>query len=145
MTLAKVGSLPPKQDEMLRSILVADDNPSIRKVLFRIFEATEDYDLCAEATNGRQAIELALKHHPDLIVLDMSMPVLDGFEAAKVLKKLMPDVPIILFTQYADQTNTLSAAGLPVDRIVSKGDVAELMGHVRSLLPPADASSSATK
>lgn len=130
---------------MLRSILVADDNPSIRKVLFRILEATEDYDLCAEATNGREAIELALKHHPDLIILDMSMPVLDGFEAAKVLKKLMPNVPIILFTQYADQTNTLSAAGLPVDRIVSKGDVAELMGHVRSLLPSADVASSATK
>jgi CheY-like chemotaxis protein len=132
------------EGEMPRSILVADDNPLIRKVLCRIFEATEDYDLCAEATNGQEAIELALKHRPDLIILDMSMPVLNGLDAAKRLKNLMPDVPIILFTQHADQTNTLSAADLPVDRIVSKGDAANLMGHVRSLLPPTEAASSAS-
>jgi CheY-like chemotaxis protein len=129
---------------MPRSILVADDNPSIRKVLCRIFEATEDYDLCAEATNGREAIELALKHRPDLIILDMSMPVLNGLDAAKRLKKLMPHVPIILFTQHADQTKTLSAADLPVDRIVSKGDAAALMGHVRSLIPPPESASIAS-
>lgn len=129
---------------MSRSILVADDNPLIRKMLCRLFEAEKEYDVCAEATNGQEAIELALKHRPDLIILDMSMPVLNGLDAARRLKKLMPNVPIILFTQHVDLTSTLSAADLPVDRIISKGDAAELMGHVRSLLPPSDAASTAS-
>jgi YesN/AraC family two-component response regulator len=63
---------------MARSILVADDNPIIRRMLCRIFEAEEDYELCAEATNGQEAIELALKHRPELIILDFSMPVMNG-------------------------------------------------------------------
>ena len=60
-----------------------------------------DYDICAEAENGQQAIDLALKHRPDLIILDFAMPVLNGLEAARQLKKIMPGVPIILFTQHA--------------------------------------------
>jgi DNA-binding NarL/FixJ family response regulator len=129
---------------MSRTILVADDNPLILKVLGRIFEATEDYELCAQATNGHDAIELALKHRPDLIILDMSMPFLNGLDAARRLKNVMPNVPIILFTQHADLNHAISAADLPVDRIVSKGDAAQLMRHVRSLAPPLEAASSAS-
>ena len=68
---------------MARTIVVADDNPVIRKMLCVLFEAEEDYDLCAEASNGREAIDLAIKHRPDLIILDLSMPVMNGYEAAK--------------------------------------------------------------
>jgi CheY-like chemotaxis protein len=81
-------------------ILIADDNKTIRKMLCRMFECEEHYDLCAEAENGKQAIELALQHRPDLIILDMSMPVMNGLQAARELKRLMPKVPIILFTQH---------------------------------------------
>ena|ERR1700723_2078140 len=116
---------------MARTVLVADDSRIIRQTLCRIFEAEENYGICAEATNGKEAIELALKHRPELIILDFSMPVMNGMDAAKELKRLMPAVPIILFTQHAD--------GLPydprhIDRIVSKTNVPELMEHVRSLL-----------
>jgi DNA-binding NarL/FixJ family response regulator len=86
--------------KMAKTILIADDNPMIRKMLCQLFEREDDYDICAEATNGQEAIDLALKHRPDLIILDMSMPVLNGMEATKELKKIMPDVPIILFTQH---------------------------------------------
>jgi CheY-like chemotaxis protein len=120
---------------MARTVLVADDNPIIRKILCRIFEVEENYDLCAEATNGQEAIDLALKHRPELIILDFSMPVLNGIDAARELKKLMPDVPIILFTQYPDLEKILFSIDSPVDRIVSKGNPTELMEHVRSLLP----------
>ena len=75
---------------MARTVLVADDSRVIRETLCRIFEAEENYDLCAEATNGQEAIELALKHRPELIILDFSMPVMNGIDAAKELKKLMP-------------------------------------------------------
>jgi CheY-like chemotaxis protein len=86
---------------MAKRVLVADDNPLIRKMLCQLFEREDDYDICAEAENGEQAIELALKLRPDLVILDFAMPVLNGLEAARQLKKIMPNVPIILFTQHA--------------------------------------------
>jgi CheY-like chemotaxis protein len=119
---------------MARRILVADDNPVIRKILCQIFEAEEHYDICAEASNGQEAIELALKHRPELIILDFSMPVMNGLDAAQELKQLMPGVPIILFTQYSELGNPFLIEA-PVDRIVSKSNPTDLLGHVRSLLP----------
>jgi CheY-like chemotaxis protein len=120
---------------MIRTVLVADDNPHIRKLLCRMFEREQDYDLCAEAENGRQAIELALHHRPDLIILDLSMPVMNGLEAAHELKKRMPEVPIILFTQHSDLSNRVGRMNMDVDRIVSKTEPSSLMGHVRALAP----------
>ena len=121
---------------MAKTILVADDNPAIRKILCRLFETVEDYDVCAEAENGKQAIDLALRHKPDLIILDLSMSVMNGLEAAHELKKLMPpEIPIILFTQHADLSNRIGVMKMDVDRIVSKNDTSSLMGHVRSLAP----------
>ena len=121
---------------MAKTILVADDNPAIRKILCRLFETVEDYDVCAEAENGKQAIDLALRHKPDLIILDLSMSVMNGLEAAHELKKLMPpEIPIILFTQHADLSNRIGVMNMDVDRIVSKNDASSLMDHVRSLAP----------
>jgi DNA-binding NarL/FixJ family response regulator len=120
---------------MARTILVADDSPLMRKILCEIFETEEDYDICAEATNGQEAIDLALKHRPELIILDLSMPVMNGVEASRELKRIMPTVPIILFTLYADFENEVLAADLLVDKVVSKGEAQNLIGHVRSLIP----------
>ena len=92
-------------------------------------------DLCAEATNGQEAIDWALECRPELIILDFSMPIMNGVDAARELKKLMPEIPIILFTQYSDLGNSLSRNELQVDRIVSKNNATELIGQVRSLLP----------
>jgi len=104
-------------------------------MLCRMFEREENYDLCAEAEDGQQAIELAVQHHPDLIILDLSMPVMNGLEAAHELKKLMPKVPIILFTQHAESGNRIGVMNMDVDRIVAKTEAFSLMGHVRSLAP----------
>ncbi len=120
---------------MAKTIVVADDNPAIRKMLCVMFEAEEGYDICAEAADGQEAIDLALKYHPDLIILDMSMPVKNGLLAGRELKKLMPCTPIILFTQFAEFSDNAFGANVPFDRIVSKTEAAELMGHVRSLVP----------
>jgi CheY-like chemotaxis protein len=104
-------------------------------MLWKMFEAEEGYHVCAEATNGQEAVELALIHRPELVILDLSMPILNGLDAARKLKKLLPGVPVILFTQYSVLGSALSQEQLIVDRIVSKENVAELMAHVRSLLP----------
>jgi DNA-binding NarL/FixJ family response regulator len=120
---------------MPKKILVADDNPLIRKMLCRMFEAEDDYDLCAEAANGQDAVALAIKYRPDLVILDMAMPVMNGIDAAREIKNVLPGVPIILFTQYADIATGSAFRNLPVDRIVSKNQGSSLIGEIRSLLP----------
>jgi CheY-like chemotaxis protein len=120
---------------MAKTILVADVNPKIRKLLCKLFESEEGYDICAEATNGQEAIDLALGCRPHLIILELSMPVMDGLTAARELKRLMPDVPIILFTQYADLGRHMLGSNLSLDCVVSRSEAKELMTHVRSLIP----------
>ena len=78
-------------------------------------------------------MELARKHKPDLIILDLALPDMSGFDAASELKRLLPDVPIILFTQHSETGDQIGFTNLNVDRIVSKGDTPSLMSHVRSL------------
>ena len=121
--------------EMPKTILIADDNPKIRQLLCGAFKTEEGYNVCAEAANGEEAIALALRHRPDLIILDMSMPIMDGISSAREIKMIMPEIPIILFTQYGDLGKYLSGASLPVDRVVSKSEMEELVRHVRSLIP----------
>jgi CheY-like chemotaxis protein len=116
-----------------RTILVADDNPAIRKALCQMFEAEKDYDICAEATNGKEVIALAKKHRPDLIILDLAMPVMSGLDAASELKRIVPEIPIILFTAHADVFRG-KIEKLPVDMVVSTSEVG-LMSHVRTLVP----------
>jgi len=121
---------------MAKTILVADDNPTIRKMLCQMFEAEDDYDLCAEATNGAEAVSLAKQCRPDLIILDLSMPVINGLEAAKEIKRIMPDVPIILFTIHADSIKkALQAMNSPIDLVVTKTELPNIVDHVRSLIP----------
>jgi CheY-like chemotaxis protein len=114
---------------MAKTILVADDNPAIREMFCKLFESEKDYDICAEASNGLEAVNLAQTCRPDLIILDLSMPVMDGLTAARELKRLMPNVPIILFTQYADLSKHMMGHAFSVDRVVSKSEVTELVGQ----------------
>jgi DNA-binding NarL/FixJ family response regulator len=121
---------------MPKTILVADDNAAIRKALCERFEIEEDYDLCAEASNGMEAVELARRWRPDLVILDLSMPIMNGYDAALEIKRVLPGVRIILFTMYADAMKTrVMAPGSPVDLVVSKTDSAKIIDHVRSLIP----------
>lgn len=120
---------------MPKKILVADNNAMIRKSLCRIFEIEEDYDICAEAVNGEEAIAVAIQHKPDLIVLDFQMPVMTGIEAAYELKRMMPDVPIILFTLHADTMTHVLGTNSPIDLVVAKSDAVHIVDHIRSLIP----------
>jgi two-component system response regulator NreC len=121
---------------MPKTILVADDNRSIRKALCEIFKSEENYELCAEATNGAETVALAKQCRPDLIILDLSMPEMNGYDAALEIKRIMPNVQIILFTMYADAVRTqLTSMNSPIDLIVSKTKPENLVEHVRSLVP----------
>jgi chemotaxis response regulator CheB len=78
---------------MAKTILVADDDAQIRRALCELFEREQHYDLCEQAKNGREAIEIATRCKPDLIILDFSMSVISGIQAARLLKAQMPHVP----------------------------------------------------
>lgn len=120
---------------MPKTVLVADDNAWIRKSLCMMFEIEQDYDLCAEAANGQEAVALAIQHKPDLIVLDFQMPLMNGIEAAYELKRIMPDVPIILFTHYGDTARHAVVGNPPIDLVLAKSDAAHLLAHIRLLIP----------
>ena len=119
---------------MAKKILIADDNPIIRTMLRRMLEAQDDYRLCAEAENGAEAIALSIKHQPDLTILDLEMPIMNGIDAAREIKHALPGVSIILFTQYADIVRGPAFMNFSVDRVVSKNDGLSLLGHIRSLI-----------
>jgi DNA-binding NtrC family response regulator len=116
-----------------KTVLIADDSEMVRKLLCRHFETEADYDLCAEAKNGEEAIALALKHEPDLIVLELQMPVMNGWDAARQLKQLMPEIPIILFTNHGDLVPFMGDS--PFDVVIPKRDLVVLMDHIRALAP----------
>src|SRR5437867_10980967 len=86
----------------VRSVLVVDDNQLVRHALCELFTREGDFEVCGEAENGLEAIEKAQLLHPALIVTDLSIPVMDGLEAARILKNLMPAVPVLIFTAPID-------------------------------------------
>jgi len=117
-----------------KRILVADDSDTSRGVLAK-FVAQRDFDVC-EAVDGEDTIEKARKLKPDLILLDVAMPHTNGIVAASVLKDLLPNVRIVLFTMYTEAiARAFPRTGLAADAVISKGDGMEKLEEcVQSLL-----------
>jgi DNA-binding NarL/FixJ family response regulator len=92
-------------------IVVADDQASVREGLAVMLGLLPDIDVVGSAANGQEAIDLVCKHHPDAILLDLHMPVLDGIQATRVLASEHPDVAIVVLTTYADDASVLAALG----------------------------------
>ncbi len=117
-----------------KRVLIVDDEPSIRFV-FRSLVETEQFTVCGEAANGAEAIEKTKELGPDLILLDFSMPGMNGGETAKIIKKSMPQVRIILFTLGTESATEAFAAATGVDRVIAKpGAAFELLDCIRSVL-----------
>jgi two-component system chemotaxis response regulator CheY len=120
---------------MSEGILVVDDNPNIRHLL-RAYVESNGFAVCGEAENGAEAIEKAKELQPALILLDVTMPVMTGTEAAPILKRAIPNVKIILFTLHADGNKALAATA-GVDVALSKADSIKKLGeHLKALLAP---------
>ena len=107
---------------MSKSVLIVDDSFVIRKGLRKILANDDEVTVCGEATNGKEAIERARELHPDVIVLDVSMPVLNGLQAAPVLHKMLPQTSIILFTSYGSVVSGQDKTAVGIDAIVSKDE-----------------------
>lgn len=118
---------------VVKRVLLVDDNPVVIKALRQFFEH-ESFEVCGEAKNGRDAVEKAEELNPDFIVTDFSMPIMNGLEETRLLKQLMPDLPVIIYTAFSDPfiEKELRAAGAYA--VVSKSaGIATLMTKARFL------------
>jgi two-component system, NarL family, response regulator LiaR len=99
--------------QMATRLLLADDSETVRGVIRTFLEQCPNLEVCGEADNGLEAVEMAVRLRPDVVVLDVLMPQMNGIEAASILKKRLPHAKTILFTMYGDYVKTLaSAAGV---------------------------------
>jgi DNA-binding NarL/FixJ family response regulator len=121
---------------MSRTILIVDDHAQVRKAVCEFFTANTEFFVCGQAEDGLQAIEMAQRLKPDLIILDVSMPRMNGIEAAPRLRKIAPETPIILLTLHKDSLGSVNLEALGVSAVLSKTeDLSILVSHVMRLLP----------
>jgi DNA-binding NarL/FixJ family response regulator len=118
-----------------KRILIADDSDAVRRAVHSCLTRGE-FEVCGEAVDGEDAIEKARTLNPDLVLLDVAMPRTNGIVAASVLKDMMPNVLIILFTMYSEAVaRTFSRQEVACDAVIAKGDgMTRLTECVQNLL-----------
>jgi len=126
-------------------ILIADDNANIRVLLRTFVENHTALKVCAEASSGVEAVEKAKELLPDVVLLDLAMPNLNGIEAASILKRTNPGVRIILFTMKVDGLGRSLASAIGIDFVLSKEEsINKLTEHLKSLIPVSAAAAAPT-
>jgi DNA-binding NarL/FixJ family response regulator len=127
-------------------ILIADDHDAVRRGVRAVLLSRDDIQVCAEASDGSEAITKALQSKPDLIILDLTMPILGGFAAAKELRRLLPDTPILFYSMHQGEHLIREAQQMGVQGFVSKSNISDtlldavdsLVLHKTTFFPPAD-------
>jgi DNA-binding NarL/FixJ family response regulator len=114
-------------------ILLADDSPLMRKELRRLLEQNPGWEICGEAVDGRDAIDKVEELGPDLVVLDLVMPRLNGLEAAREIAKHFRTIPMLICTMYASPQLVEEARNAGARGIVSKAEVARLVNGIQAL------------
>lgn len=118
-----------------KTILIADDNEMVRTKIRQAIERDTDFEVCGESTDGTDAVSMAKALSPDLIILDLRMPGLNGVEVAGILRYAQPKIRIVLVTMYAEDLAKSDASVFRIDAILSKSyGLSELTEHVASLL-----------
>jgi DNA-binding NarL/FixJ family response regulator len=123
---------------MSKHILLVDDSDTVRRITRIFIESQLDLDVCGEAVDGVDAIEKARELKPDLVVLDLAMPRMNGVEVASELRAMNPHTPIVLFTMYDDSVSRGLALSAGANVVISKADGGwKLVECVRNLLKAA--------
>jgi len=120
-----------------KRVLIVDDHLAMRRAVTRVLQSQSNVEVCGEAENGRVAIEQAQRLKPDLIVLDLSMPIMNGLEAARILRGMMPDVPILMYTSFATANLAEEALAAGVSRVSTKSSPPALIEDLQILLKTA--------
>jgi len=110
-------------------ILLVDDDPRVRRVISTMLSRHSGWEICGEAGDGQQSVELARTTNPDLILMDVSMPVMNGLDATRILRREIPRVDVILVSQNDPKVISHQAAEVGARAYCSKSDLA------RNLVP----------
>jgi DNA-binding NarL/FixJ family response regulator len=120
---------------MPKQILIVDDGNTVRQVIRAFLETKTNFRVCGEAVDGLDAIEKAQALKPDLILLDLAMPRMNGADAAMELRRIMPEVPIVMFTMYDENVSKSLISSLGIKAVISKPNgMRNLVSCVEGLL-----------
>jgi DNA-binding NarL/FixJ family response regulator len=108
--------------EQGKTILLVDDSDFERFTIRAAVEGLTNFRVCGEASNGVEAVKMATELKPDLVVMDLAMPLMNGLEAASLLKNSIPGVPIVLLTLYAKEVHGPRSSAFGVATVLSKAD-----------------------
>ncbi|HYW39766.1 MAG TPA: response regulator [Terriglobales bacterium] len=107
---------------MSYNILIVDDSALIRHALRSCIEQTRDWQVCGEADNGKVAVEKVKQLHPDVVILNLQMPVMDGLEAAGQINLLAPNTAMLMFTMHNCEQLLRYAPAAGIRDVLSKSD-----------------------
>jgi DNA-binding NarL/FixJ family response regulator len=124
----------PAKVALIKSILIVDDSQTIRTAVRNFLREQTGLSVCGEAVDGVDALEKVRTLHPDLIVMDLSMPRMNGLQTARVLRATAVPVPIILFAMYSEELRPQDATEAGIDAVVPKADLSVLHHHIERLL-----------
>jgi DNA-binding NarL/FixJ family response regulator len=105
---------------MATRVLIADDNKIVRKMLKLVLARMPEVSVCCETADGRSAVENALALRPDVLILDVRMPELNGIEVASIVRQNLPEAKTLLFTMYGDLVGPKLASCAGVDVVLPK-------------------------
>jgi DNA-binding NarL/FixJ family response regulator len=115
-------------------VLLVDDGAAARRIVRVLLEDNTGFEVCGEAENGREGIEKAQELRPDLIVMDLSMPVMNGMDATRAIRRIMPNVPILLLSGHSDLLTLNEARSVGISVVLSKTDMSMLVEAAREVL-----------
>jgi len=116
-------------------LLIADDNATVRRMLRALLETHEGWEVCGEAENGLEAVAKAKELQPDVIILDLAMPVMDGLRAAREISSALPGVPLLIHTLHNAPGVELEAKKAGARKIINKTENAdELLNAIEEAL-----------
>jgi DNA-binding NarL/FixJ family response regulator len=116
-------------------ILLVDDHEIVRKGIRELLRVRSDWNVCGEAANGKEAIEKLLSLQPDLVVMDISMPIMNGIEAAKQIRRLAPSTKIVILSMHDSPQIEEQAKHAGADAfLVKSGAVESLVATINILL-----------
>jgi len=110
-------------------LLIADDHGMVRRGLRAAIEARPDWEICGEAENGRQAVELAKQLRPDLVVLDLTMPELNGLDATRKIRDALPDVHVLIQTMHDSEALAQEVLAAGARGYLLKNDAPEMLAQ----------------
>jgi DNA-binding NarL/FixJ family response regulator len=114
------------------NLMVVEDNPWARRALMAYMSLQPNINVMAEAPNGQEAINLIRRQAPDIVLMDMQMPVMDGLEATRIIKKNWPQIKIVVLTMYSNYQPEALSAGVDAF-LIKRGSASELTSTIRSL------------